>query len=288
MNLIVDLNNMAFITRYSKLGMPKSRRQKDKDAELLIFIEAMKLILGSATKFNVDGIVIAKDSKKVWRKDIYPEYKGTSTSDEDFYYDETIYAANMVYSFFRDYTSAYCLEVPKTEADDIIAVWCQNTTEETVILSSDKDYIQLIDDRTRLYSPTQKVFRESVDSGYELFLKCIRGDKSDNIKSAYPRLRETKIKKAWEDDLEMLNLLETVIEDVKVGDKVSFNQQLMDLTMQPDEIRDSILFEIKNYKSNKYSQIKVLKYMKENRLDKFSNIFDHKEKPLKQSPIFLK
>lgn len=288
MNLIVDLNNMAFITRYSKLGMPKSRRQKDKDAELLIFIEAMKLILGSATKFNVDGIVIAKDSKKVWRKDIYPEYKGTSTSDEDFYYDETLFAANMIYTFFKEYTGAYCLEVPKTEADDIIAVWCQNTTEETVILSSDRDYVQLINDKTRLYSPTQKVFRETEDSGYELFLKCIRGDKNDNIKSAYPRLREAKIKKAWEDDLSMLNLLETVLNEKKVGVAFELNQKLIDLTMQPDYIRNNILFEIKNYKSNKYSQIKVLKYMKENRLDKFSNIFDHKEKPLKQSPIFVK
>lgn len=286
MNLIVDLNNMAFITRYSKLGMPKSRRQKDKDAELLIFIESMKLILGSATKFNVDGIVIAKDSKNVWRKDIYPEYKGTSTSDEDFYYDETLFAANMIYTFFKEYTSAYCLEVSKTEADDIIAVWCQNTTEDRVILSSDRDYMQLINEKTRLYSPTQKVFRETEDAGYELFLKCIRGDKGDNIKSAYPRLREAKIKKAWEDDLSMLNLLETVLNDEKVGDLFERNQKLIDLTMQPDYIRNNILFEIKNYKSNKYSQIKVLKYMKENRLDKFSNIFDHKEKPLKQTPIF--
>jgi 5'-3' exonuclease len=288
MNLIIDTNNLVFITRYSKLGQPKSRRQKEKNAELLIFIETLKMIVSLASSFNADGLVVAKDSKGSWRKGLYPEYKGNSTSDEDFYYEETIYAANMIFDFLKEYTSAYCLEYPRTEADDIIAIWCQHTTEETTIISSDKDYIQLINEKTRLYSPTQKLFRESDDVGYDLFLKCFRGDKSDNIKSAYPRIRETQIKKAWENDLELLNLLETVIGENKVGDIFQLNQNLMDLTLQPINIRQEVLNIIYDYKPNKYNHIKVLKFFKTNGLEKFSDLFDHKDKALKTCPIFVK
>lgn len=288
MNLIIDTNNIVFITRYAKLGMPKSRRLKDDNAELLIFVEALKTIVSLCVKFDADGLVLAKDSKRPWRRDLYPEYKGNSTSDEDFYYEETIYAANMLFDFFKDNTAAMCLENERTEADDIIAIWCQNTTEPTTIISTDKDYIQLIDDKTKLYSPTQKVFRESDDVGYDLFLKCIRGDQSDNIKSAYPRVRESKIKKAWEDDLELLNLMETIINDKKVGDTFKFNQQLMDLSMQPDYIRKAVLDKILNYNHNKYNQIKVMKFFKDNNLDNFKDLFVYKDKAIKNNPIFIK
>jgi hypothetical protein len=286
LNLVVDVNNLSFITRYSKLGSPKSKRQKEKNAELLIFVEMTKLILNEATRHNVDGLVLAMDSKHVWRKNVYPEYKGNSTSNEDFYYEETLYAANMVFDFFKEHTSAYCLKVPKTEADDIIAVWCQETSEDAIVLSSDKDYVQLIKENIRVYSPTQKEFRESEDVAFDLFVKCIRGDKNDNIKSAYPRVRLDKLRKAWEDDLELLNLLETKVGDDKVGNAFEKNMTLIDLSRQPDYIRQSIISEISGYNCNKYNQIQVLKFMKSNELEAFSDIFKHKDKALKKPPVF--
>lgn len=286
MNLLVDLNNIAFATRFAKIKNPSSRRRKDPLVMESITREMITWIVHHAHVNQCEGVVIAKDSKRVWRRDIYPLYKASSNTEEDVYYSEILGAADLVAEFFQQETSAYVLEAPKTEADDIIGYWCTHSSHPSIILSTDKDYVQLISDRVKVYSPVQKVYRETEDAQWDLFLKCIRGDKNDNIRSALPRVRETLLRKAYEDDYELLNLLETVREDgQKVGDVFEFNQQLIDLTMQPQHIKDMIKDAILNYTPSKYSQFSAAKYFKEKGLGD-TKFLDFKDKCLKNKPVF--
>lgn len=87
---------------------------------------------------------------------------------------------------------------------------------------------------------------------YALFLKCIRGDTGDGIFSAYPRVQEKKLKAAWEDRNDVgYNWNNLMLQEWKDGedengkpnmvvvrDKYAFNQKLIDLTMQPDDIKE--------------------------------------------------
>lgn len=286
MNILVDLNNIAFATRFAKVRNPVSRRRKDKLVTESIAREMISWIVTHAHSNQCEGVVIAKDSRKVWRRDIYPMYKASSTSNEDPYYEEVLAAADMVAEYFKDCTSAYVLEVPKTEADDIIGYWALNSMSGSLIMSTDKDYVQLISDRVKVYSPVQKVFRESEDPQWDLFLKCMRGDKNDNIRSAFPRVRETLLRKAYDDDYELLNLLETVRPDgKKVGEDFEFNQTLIDLTMQPQHIKDMIKDAILTYVPSKYSEFSTSKYFKEKGLGD-TKFFNFKDKCLKNKPIF--
>lgn len=301
-NLVVDLVNIAFVRRFAKLGMPKSERQKDPVAKYYLLAEIIKTIVYESVNHSATGLVITTDGRGGWRKDVYNDYKATRTTDEDFYYKETLEAANMAFDFFRGYTHAYCLAVDKAEADDIIAVWCQESDERFVqntVLSTDTDFVQLIDERTRVYSPTQKEFRETEDVMFDLFLKCIRGDRNDNIPSAFPRVRTTRLEKAWEDDLELLNILETVLPDntpikanagKKVGELLEFNMNLIDLTRQPSYIRDNILDAIMNYEisDSPYSQIQAKKFLVDNDMEVYLNIFDYRDKALMKPPVFRK
>jgi 5'-3' exonuclease len=84
-----------------------------------------------------------------------------------------------------------------------------------------------------------------------LFMKCMRGDSGDNIFSAYPKVREKKLIEAWDDRIERgFNwnnlMLQTWTEydendepqEVKVYDKFMFNTSLIDLTKQPEDVKD--------------------------------------------------
>lgn len=78
------------------------------------------------------------------------------------------------------------------EADDVIAHLCTNTfkDEEKIIVSTDRDFYQLVDDKTKIYSPQTKSFRTTEDVSKEFngvsvnnfaLAKALCGDKSDNI-----------------------------------------------------------------------------------------------------------
>lgn len=282
-NLIVDLNNLIFITRYASVKTPSRSQRKEEFVKELIFKETLGSIVYFANTFKADSIVIACDSSDVWRKDIHPEYKAGRDHD-DVYYRETIDAADMTKQFFRECTNSAVIEVPRTEADDIIAVFVQESDGvDNVILSSDKDFIQLIDENTSLYSPAQKKWRESDDGEYELFLKCIRGDRNDNVLSAYPRVRETKLKEAWEDPYKMQNLLETVRKDgKKVKDAYDFNSNLIDLSKQPSDIRQDIVDALHRPYNNNFGELKMLGWLGKHNLKEHADMLSFKERPLKK------
>lgn len=281
-NLIVDLNNQVFNTRFSKIKTPSSAKKKELYVTELILKDALLSIVNLANQFKVDSIVIACDGRKVWRKNIYPEYKA-NRDHADVYYEETIEAANLLKRFFNECTNVAVLEVDHCEADDIIAVLAQESSGvENIIMSSDKDFIQLIDDETFLYSPAQGKWRESEDPEYDLFVKCIRGDANDNIRSAYPRIWEKKLKEAWEDKYKMLNILETVRKDgVKVADAYGHNAKLIDLSQQPMYIRQNILAVINAPVTKKFGELRMVKWFTDNGLKKFAWMLQFKEKPLR-------
>jgi len=79
-----------------------------------------------------------------------------------------------------------------TEADDIIAYVAKHKSlqdDQKIILSSDKDFFQLLDDKTVLYRPIQKeilnkkdiVDKFSIHPTNFAMARAIAGDKSDNI-----------------------------------------------------------------------------------------------------------
>lgn len=284
--LICDTNNLAFVTRFSKLSTPKSRRKKDPNATEYIFFNMLNYVAMIANKFSCDSIIVACDSKDVWRKKFYPEYKARP-KDDDIYKEETLAAADKFITFMKENTSAMVLAVPNCEADDIIGHLCLNKPNdiETLILSTDKDYIQLLSESVSLYSITKRDFYESDDPEYDLFVKCIRGDRNDNILSAYPRVRETTLKECYDDDMKLLNLMETVLDDGrKVGDLFMTNSKLIDLSLQPEWIVESIKKTVQNCKTEKYSELSVMSVLGSMGIKNKSDVLEGRSAPFRNKP----
>ena len=79
--------------------------------------------------------------------------------------------------------------IDKIEADDTIAYLSQKLKKDVIIYSADQDFLQLVDNRTTVYSPIKKKFYKPNDvyEQYGLYpnnfitMKCLMGDKSDNL-----------------------------------------------------------------------------------------------------------
>ena len=244
-------------------------------------------------KYKCDDVILAFDASS-WRK-VYTsspdcithqKYKGkrrsnlTPTEKERMAkFDEHI---PQFMEMFQTLSSLTVLYRPLLEADDLIAGFIQNHPDDHhIVLSADKDFMQLlgrnnvtlinpVDDKER----TLKDFDD--DPYYFIYQKCFRGDSGDNVMSAYPRLRETKLKASYSDPVLRTNLMKheftSIVnnEDGSLPSEYDYitedifweNELLMDLTKQPDAIRNMIDDTITQAESNRgrFHYIKFLQY----------------------------
>lgn len=177
-------------------------------------------------------------------------------------------------SMMKKFTSVVCLSGTLLEADDIAGGFVNKFSHENeiVVVSADKDYIQLLGcPNTRLIDPATGKDRtlDEWQGDAELFMfeKCIRGDAGDNVQSAFPRCRKTRILKAYTDPLEHTNLMHETWTHVDgrtitVKDMFQENMLLMGLTHQPPEIQELIQASILSGMANpgKFNHFKFLKF----------------------------
>lgn len=145
------------------------------------------------------AVVVWEGGGSMRRRQLYPQYKqqrkpvrmnrfyGDDIPDSDENRDQQL---KSVIRCLR-YVPVYQVYVGDCEADDVIAYMCRTRfkRDEKIIMSSDKDYYQLLDDLTRIYRPGRKVYVavDDVMNEYKIspenfaLAKAVVGDKSDNI-----------------------------------------------------------------------------------------------------------
>lgn len=263
-NLIMDVNNSLWRIRHAT-KLNKSKKEPFVPQLLFIkFIEDMNVMF---KKFQCTGVLCAFEGRNNWRKTVYPDYKNKEL--DDIYYEDVQEAIVMLRDFLEVHTSIHSMSVHSVEADDVIAVVCQKKHHNTecVIVSSDRDFVQLLKfNGVTLFSPQQQEMRKTDDAEFDLFMKCIRGDPSDNIMSAFPRVRKTKLEEAfYGESMAYVNLMETINKDgTKVGDRYQENKLLIDLEKQPVNLREAIIRDILAYPQGKYNQGTVMRFARDN------------------------
>jgi 5'-3' exonuclease len=138
-------------------------------------------------KSKYGDIVVACDSKRYWRRDIFPFYKAHRKKDREkseFDWHLIFETLNKIRDELKEYFPYRVIEVDGAEADDIIAVLAGRLapSEEVLILSSDKDFVQLQKyPNVTQYSPILKRFLKTEDPAEFIKEHIIRGDKGDGI-----------------------------------------------------------------------------------------------------------
>lgn len=307
--ILVDTANTFFRARHVIRG----------DADIKIGM-AFHITLNSIRKawqdFGGSHVVFCLEGRS-WRKDYYEPYKRNraetraaltaSEQEEDKLFWE---AFDTFKEFIAEKTNCTVLQHSRLEADDLIAGWIQSHPESKhVIISTDSDFEQLIAPNVKQYNGVSEVTithegyfdskgnkvkdkktgedKAAPDPQWLLFEKCMRGDTSDNVFSAYPgvRTKGTKSKvglmEAFSDknakgyswnNLMLQRWSDHNGVEHRVLDDYERNRRLIDLSHQPDDIKTIIKETIEQATTaNKdISQVGI-------RLMKFCNLFDLKK-----------
>ena len=232
-------------------------------------------------------MVICCDDKNNWRKEIFPEYKANRRKNRENDITDWKTLFELLHEMREELTKYFpykVMHVDSAEADDIIGVLVterQNTfafSRPTLILSSDKDFIQLQKYQgVRQWSPLQKKFivGDPVESLYD---KTIRGDTGDgvpNILSSDDTLitegkRQTPITKKkmelWRGKKPEEFCNEAMLRNYHR------NKTLVDLRETPESIRINIVNQYDNQEAGDRSQL--WNYFVDNRLKNLMDVID--------------
>lgn len=221
--------------------------------------------------------VICTDARNSWRYEFFPYYKGNRriTQDASKYDWKMIHdTIGTIRTELMEHFPHKVLQVDRAEADDIIAVLTLHSTEPTLIISSDKDFLQLQwKGNVRQYSPKHEDFIACEDPTGFLRDHIIRGDASDGIPNILSEdtsfVFKTRQKVLTQTRLE--NAQWALIND-DLGDlKANYirNKTLIDLESIPKDLEDSIL---EHYRTApKRNKQKLLNYFIKYRLSGMSS-----------------
>jgi hypothetical protein len=139
-------------------------------------------------EYEYGELVICVDNKSNWRKDVYSEYKGNRKNKRDeskIDYSSFYELQDDIIDELDKHFPFRVLRVEKCEADDIVGVLAKtySAVENTVVISSDKDFKQVLEYGAKLFDPIAKVFvNMSNDELKEWKIEHILlGDAADNI-----------------------------------------------------------------------------------------------------------
>jgi 5'-3' exonuclease len=269
--ILVDTANTFFRARHVVRG----------DADIKIGM-ALHITFNSIKKawqdFEGKHVVFCLEGRS-WRKDYYKPYKANRAEtraamtvkeqEEDKLFWET-------FDTFKDFvinkTNCTVLQHKQLEADDLIAGFiAAHPDDNHVIISTDSDFHQLIAPNVKQYNGVAETLtthegifdkkgkmvkdtktglpKDIPNPDCILFEKCMRGDSSDNVFSAYPKVRKNKLEEAFKDrsnkgfawnNLMLQRWVDHQGQEHRVLDDYERNKQLIDLKAQPDNIKTII------------------------------------------------
>lgn len=296
--ILLDAANLFFRSRHVVRG--------DLDTRLGMSLHVVFSSIKKAwTDFDGDHLVIFLEGRS-WRKDFYAPYKQNRKETKDALTEKEQDEDKMFFEMFNDFksfmdekTNVSVLQNPVLEADDLIAGWIKNHPDDQhVIISTDGDFMQLIAPNVKQYNGVTGVTitetgfwdqknkpvldkktkkpKEAPNPEWLLFEKCMRGDTSDNVFSAYPGVRtkgsknKTGMIEAFADkntkgfswnNLMLQRWVDHNGVEHRVIDDYNRNVTLCDLSAQPDDIKKIINSTVNLTETKNISQIGV-KFMK--------------------------
>lgn len=307
--ILVDTANTFFRARHVING--------DADIKLgMAFHITLNSIKKAWQDFGGSHVVFCLEGRS-WRKDYYKPYKAQRAASRAAHTEreaeeEKVFweAFDTFKEFVTEKTNCTVLQNSQLEADDLIAGWIQSHPNDNhVIVSTDTDFVQLIAPNVKQYNGVTETTithegyfdkknnpvidkktnlpKAIPDPKWLLFEKCMRGDTSDNVFSAYPGVREkgTKnkvgLREAYEDmngkgfnwnNMMLQRWTDHEGKEHRVKEDYERNRQLIDLAGQPEDVKKIMTETITTATSaNKnISQVGI-------RLIKFCNLYDLKK-----------
>jgi len=274
--VLVDFNGLAI---GSIMGQLSRGEELSENLVKHIIINNLRVYRNKYKEADYGKMVIACDSYS-WRKDVFPEYKAARKANRATDKHDWPMIFDLIEDTLNDLRENFpyaVIKIDSAEADDIIgALTVHKSTpligEDVVIISADKDFIQLQQyGHVIQWSPMfNKMVKEDNPRRY-LFEHLLKGDSGDGVPNANSHddvfttgsrqtpMTQKQIDKYWDnhDDLEM-------IMKPNVFRNFMRNVQMIDLTNTPDGIREAAINTYENYKYP--PRTNILTYLIEHRM----------------------
>ena len=230
-------------------------------------------------------LIICCDNRHYWRRDYFPNYKANRKRDRassGLDWNAIFTHLNLIRDEIKENFPYKVIDVHGAEADDIIAILVKSDLGDinNLIVSSDKDFIQLHGVAVDQYSPVTKRIVNGKEPLEYLREHIIRGDRSDGVPNILSpddtfvsQKRQKPIRKSIVSELleQMNNYEPTLLHTLAKCPKDTWirnwqrNETLIDFNKIPAGIQNDILREFKNVKVG--SREGLFDYFIKNRLN---------------------
>ena len=273
--IIIDMNQISL----ASLMMDMNMRRSNTVDEGMVRHMILNSIRMYRQQFHNDygEVILTYDSKHYWRREVFPQYKagrkkGRENDKKD--WDAIFNCLNKIKAEFRENLPYKYLEVYGAEADDIIATLCKNYSEKIMIISGDKDFIQLQKyPNVEQFSPILKKHVNGHDPNTYIKEHILKGDTSDGIPNVLSPdntfvdgLRQRPLGRK-----KIENWLSKDIDDLNDEVKRNYqrNDKLINLDNVPEILEKVIMDEFT--KAPCGDRIKLLNYFIQSRLKNLTN-----------------
>lgn len=272
--IIVDFSQVTLSNIMMQLGNHTNAEIEESMCRHLVLnsLRSYKMKFGD----EYGELVIATDSKNYWRRQLFPYYKANRKKNQEaseINWKAIFECLNKIREELKVVFPYRVIDIESAEADDIIGTLCQNfgnTSEKILILSGDKDFIQLQRYmNVRQYDPVRKKY--ITHNNPDVFLKehIIKGDSGDGVPNFLSadnclvvgeRQKPVTAKKLaiWVTQKPEEFCNELMLRNYKR------NEQLIDLNMIPDHVSAKIMESFDKQAGKKAN--KLMDYFIANRL----------------------
>tara|TARA_R110000764_G_scaffold90033_1_gene172071 strand:- start:234 stop:1088 length:855 start_codon:yes stop_codon:yes gene_type:complete len=265
------------------MGEMAGRSGKDVDVNVpLLRHMILNAIRSYKNKFSEefgDEVVIACDNRHYWRRKVFPHYKGhrkKARAASEYDWSAIFDALNIIRNELDEYFPYPVIDVDGAEADDVIgalAEYSQTAGEDGglfdegtqipfLVLSGDHDFNQLQKwSNVKQYAPAQRKWIKIKEPAAAVLMEhIITGDKGDGVpnmlspdNSFADGIRQKSIRKALLAEWKVTPPEQWITAEMSHG--YNRNQQLVDLSKTPQEIKDNIIESYQRQQGGDRSQL---------------------------------
>lgn len=264
--IILDINQVMLSNLMVQMG-GHTNMKIEEDLVRHMILNSIRLY-NNKFREEYGEMIIACDNKRYWRRDVFPYYKANRKKARD----ATDLDWNAIFDCMKkireellEYFPYKVINVDGAEADDVIGTlvhaYGNDMTQPIIILSGDKDFIQLQQYlNVKQYDPIRKKFIEHNNPALYTKEHIIKGDAGDGIPNflspdnsfvigTRQKPITTKKLETW------LQLSPEQFDDETMLRNYKRNQQLIDLTFIPDDVKSRVINEYENQKDKGRSKL---------------------------------
>jgi hypothetical protein len=277
---------MAILLDYSGTAIAgimaqHSVHQKLDDDLIRHFI--LNSIRAARSKFTrqYGDMIICCDGRKSWRKSYYPYYKArrqASREDATLDWKQLFISMDKIRTELIENFPYPVVQFDAAEGDDVIAVLAKKLPGPHIVVSNDKDMVQVQQYDARIWAPVKQTLIPKVDNiAAHVKEHIIRGDRRDGIPNVLsdddtfvnPEKRQGQLRQKKLDEL--METTPALYAEELLRNYIR-NETLIDLNKVPTEVKDGIIATYEQAKTNTPKNRSLLmNYFIKNRL---ANLFD--------------